>query len=221
MQVSKILEAVKNAYKKMQSAFDFKKTTDELFAFFCSDLDEAIGEYEICYDFVWGKDSANIEGVTKNYIPQKGDTLIMDISVKKDGVWCDVCRTFFVGEPTEAQKADYEMIIRSIRAGHKALKVGIKASDMYREVNTVYERNGEKLVHHAGHKIADIPVAQPQFLPENDTILERGVYAIESGIYREGLYGIRLENDFLVNENGAEDLFESLMPLDIKEYILQ
>ena len=37
----------------------------------------------------------------------------------------------------------------------------------------------------------------------------------------KGAYGIRLENDFLVSENGAEDLFEDLLPLDLKEYILR
>ena len=31
----------------------------------------------------------------------------------------------------------------------------------------------------------------------------------------------RIENDYLVTDGGAQNLFEDLMPLDIKEYILK
>lgn len=222
MEIRKILEAVKNAYIRFKNAFALGVTADALFSVFQDSLREDLGEYEIVYDYIWGKDSGNIDGVTQNYTPQTGDALVMDISVCKDGVWCDVCRTFFVGEPTDKQKEIFAMIKASLRRGQATLTAGAKASDIYRAVNTVYETNGKTLVHHAGHRIAETPVAQPQFLAENETPIKAGeTYAIESGYYEKGAYGIRLENDFLVSENGAEDLFEDLLPLDLKEYILR
>ena len=61
---------------------------------------------------------------------------------------------------------------------------------------------------------------QPQFLADNETpIVYGGLYTIESGVY-EG-FGLRLENDYLITENGAIDLFEDLLPLKIEEYILK
>ena len=43
-------------------------------------------------------------------------------------------------------------------------------------------------------------------------------YTIESGCY--DAFGIRLENDYQITSAGAENLFENLMRLEIKEYVL-
>lgn len=221
MDTKTILSAVGKAYRDFADAFEHGKTTDELFVAFKSSLDESLGKYEIVYDYIWGPDSLGIDGVTTGYIPKAGDTLIMDISVGVDGVWCDVCRTFFVGEPSAEQIKTYELILASVRAGHKALREGAVASDIYAAVNAVYESAGKTLVHHAGHRIGEAPLLQPQFLIENnDALVVGNTYTVESGLY-EG-FGIRLENDYLINKTGAEDLFEDILPLDnVKEYILK
>lgn len=215
------LKAVSNAYQQMIKRFREGISSQELFDCFQSSLKNSLGDYEILYDYIWGKDSLNIDGVTGGkYIPQRGDTLIMDISIGKNGVWCDVCRTFFVGEPTEEQRTVFAMITKSLREGHEALKKGVKACEIYKKVNTVYEINGKTLVHHAGHRIGEKALMQPQFLMDNETELIVGeLYTIESGLYEE--FGVRLENDFLLTEDGAIDLFEDLMPLKIEEYILK
>ena len=215
-----ILQAVSIAYQAFKAGFVAGKNSDELFKNFENSLKETLGEYETVYDYIWGKDSLNVDGVTKDYIPQTGDTLIMDISVGKDGVWCDVCRTFFVGEPTEKQSKVFEMITRSLRKGQEALKAGAKASDVYKEVDSMYALNGKKLIHHAGHRIGEKPLLQPQFLEENETELVAGqIYTIESGLYEE--FGIRLENDYYLTDKKAIDLFEDLLPLKIEEYIIK
>lgn len=217
--INKILQAVAVAYRDFKNAFRPERSSDELWDSFQNSLRGSLGEYEIVYDYIWGKDTLNIDGVTKNYIPKTGDTLIMDISVGKDGVWCDVCRTFFVGTPTERQRSVFERVKQSLREGHKALKAGAKARDIYQNADTMYALNGEKLVHHAGHRIGKKPLLQPQFLADNETPIVCGeLYTVETGSYED--FGIRLENDYLITEDGAEDLFEHLLPLDIEEYIL-
>ena len=221
MQTRTILLAVGKAYKDFASAFTPQKNTDELFSVFTSSLDKSLGEYEIVYDYIWGKDTLGIDGATKNYIPKEGDTLIMDISVGVDGVWCDVCRTFFVQQVSDEQEKAYQMILSSVRAGQRALKPEALACDIYSAVNAVYLKNGKELVHHAGHKIGEKPLMQPQFLSENQSPIELGqTYTVESGLYQK--FGIRLENDYIIEQNGARDLFEDILPLDnIKEYILK
>ena len=219
--IKNLLCAVREAYKAFTNAFSYGKTTQELFSTFQDSLKNSLSDYEIVYDYIWGKDSLKIDGITDGkYIPQQGDTLIMDISVGKDGVWCDVCRTFFVGEPSREQCEFFELVKLTLRVGHNALNVGAKACDIYNAVNAVYQKSGKTLVHHAGHKIGEKPLMQPQFLADNETpIVYGGLYTIESGVY-EG-FGIRLENDYLITENGAIDLFEDLLPLKIEEYILK
>ncbi|MBR5899924.1 MAG: aminopeptidase P family protein, partial [Clostridia bacterium] len=157
---------------------------------------------------------------TRNYVPKAGDTLIIDISVRLEGKWCDVCRTFFFGEPSPEQKAVFDLVARSISAGEKVLKKGKSAKTVYKAVNEVYQKKGFSLVHHAGHKIGTRALMQPQFLPQKGTRIKLGeYYTIESGLY-EG-FGLRLENDYLITENGSENLFIDLMPFDLKEYILK
>lgn len=217
-QIYTILKATAQAYKDFQRSFRYGVLTEDLLLNFKDSLAESLGEYEIIYDYIWGKDTLNIDGETKGYIPQIGDTLIMDVSVGKSGVWCDVCRTYFVHEISENQRNTFEMIKTSLKKGSLVLKSGLKACAVYNAVNSVYQQNGKILIHHAGHKIGKKPLMQPQFLKNKQTILNSGLYTIESGLY-EG-FGIRLENDFIVDENGAIDLFEDLLPLEIEEYVL-
>lgn len=219
MKTERILEAVATAYRAFKAGFARGRCAEELFSAFTASLDAGLFEYELLCDFLCGADTVNIDGITRGYVPQQGDTILMDISVGKDGTWCDVCRTYFVGEPSEAQRKVFEMIKESLRAGERALRVGARACDVYAAVNGVYERTGAHLVHHAGHRVGEKALMQPQFLAQNDTPLACGeLYTLESGLY-EG-FGIRLENDYLLTKDGARDLFERLLPLDIKEYVL-
>ena len=220
MKIVKNLTAVATAFKEFKNSFKYGKTTDEMMEVFKKSLQNSLGEYDIVYDYIWGKDSLNIDGETTGYIPKIGDTVIMDISVGKDGVWCDVCRTFFVGEISSAQEEVFGFIKESLKNGQNAIKIGAKACDVYNAVNAEYLKRGKTLVHHAGHKIGEKPLMQPQFLVENETILKIGdFYTVESGLYED--FGIRLENDYILTQDGAVDLFEDLLPLKIKEYILK
>lgn len=214
------LKAVAKAYKQFKNHFEYGKTTDELFENFKRSLDESLGEYEIVYDYIWGKDSLNIDGQTTGYYPKVGDTLIMDISVGKNGVWCDVCRTFFVGEISQEQEETFEFIKNALRVGQSAIKKGSRACDVFNIVNQEFLKIDKKLIHHAGHQVGEKPLMQPQFLAENTALLEIGkFYTIEPGLYNR--FGIRIENNFELKEDGAVDLFEQLLPLNIKEYLLK
>ena len=218
--ISGVFIEMSNAFNAFKNAFSLGKNSDELFSVFKNSLDNELKSCEILYDYIWGDDTLGIDGKTQNYIPKIGDTVIMDISIKHGGVWCDVTRTFFVGEPSKSQAQVFDMLKCAMKSGENAIKIGAKACDIYNAVNSVYLKNGCELVHHAGHKILTEAVMQPQFLPEKDGVIESGAfYTLEPGFYKD--FGIRLENDYLLTDSGLENLFEGLMPLDIKEYILK
>lgn len=218
--ITKQLSCVANAFNDLKNQYRAGICCDELRKRFLSCIKKQLKDCAFKYDFLLGVDTLNIDGVSKGKTLKEGDTLLIDISVKFNGVWCDVCRTFFVGEPTKFQRETFSMIVRSIKAGEKVLKAGVKASEVYNAVNTVYQKDGYSLVHHAGHKIGSRAMLQPQFLMEKQGKVRGGEYfTIESGLYKN--CGIRLENDYFITENGAKNLFEDLMPLKIEEYILR
>lgn len=218
--IERSLSAVAHAFSDFSKNFEREKTVEELLVPFMKSLKDDLGEFEILYDYIWGKDTLNIDGVTDgDYIPKPGDSVIMDISILKDGVWCDVCRTYFVGEPSSEQKHMFELITNSIKAGEKELYSGNLTGNVYRAVNSVFESDGKTLIHHAGHSIKNAAVDEPRFTDGNTEIIEGGTfYTIETGHYEN--FGIRLENDYFVGEDLCENLFENLMKLEIEEYIL-
>ncbi len=218
--INKILSCVADAYKNLKTEYRTNASVDLIRERFLTFIKSRLKGCAFKYDFLLGKDTLNIDGVSSGVSGKDGDTLLIDISVRYNGVWCDVCRTFFIGEPTKKQREVFEMIKESIRSGERVLKGGVKALEVYNAVNAVYEDNGYTLIHHAGHKIGTRAMLQPQFLKEKVGKVNVGEYfTIESGLY-DGC-GIRLENDYLISKDGAENLFESLLPLKIEEYILQ
>ena len=219
-EIREMLCAVARAFGCLKGAYRPGVSCGELLSVFEGSLKKDVPGCSLQYDFICGADTAGIDGVTDaNYVLRPGDAVLIDISVCRAGQWCDVTRTYFVGGYTKEQKETYGLVKKSIKAGEKALRAGTKAEDVYGAVNAVYAEAGKKLVHHAGHLIGEEPVMQPQFLAGKDAPVKAGnFYAIESGLY-DG-YGIRLENDYYVNESGAENLFEDLMPLEIEDYIL-
>ena len=59
----------------------------------------------------------------------------------------------------------------------------------------------------------------PTFVPECTDILTEGmVVALEPGVYYEGEFGVRLENNYRITEKGAECL--SPYTLEMEDYIL-
>ena len=63
-----------------------------------------------------------------------------------------------------------------------------------------------KFAHHLGHGIGLFPHEAPHLNPNwNDTFQPGEVFAVEPGLYGDGLRaGIRLENNYLVTETGVE-----------------
>lgn len=217
--IERQLQVAAKALENYKNKFDIRLTSDELFENFKCVLEKDLKNYELAYDYLCGKQTTEIDGVTRGYRLQKGDTIVLDVSIKYDGVWCDVCRTFFVGTPAAEQVKAYKMLQDSVRAGEKLLIPGTKASAIYEAMNRVFKKSGYVLFHHGGHGVGEQALMEPRFVADSDERIEKDkIYTIESGVYDN--FGIRMENDYFTGENGTRDLFEKLMPLDMKEYIL-
>lgn len=140
----------------------------------------------------------------------------------------DITRTISLGEPTNAQRHDFTLVMK----GHIALATAIYPEgtrgaqlDALARINLWKE--GLSYLHGTGHGVGHFLNVHegPQSIRLNDTLapLTPGmITSNEPGLYREGQYGIRCENlvlttDAFTTEFGRFHRFETLtlFPFDL------
>lgn len=160
-----------------------------------------------------------IDGDATGYLPQRGDALILDLQPGWADCYADTTRTFFIGEPTQKQKEAYEAVLSALKAMEQCLATHPRACDVYAAMQEALQKQNLSCPHHAGHAVGKEKFLQPQLVEENKEPLRPGmIIALEPGVYFEGEFGIRVENNYLLTEDGIEELFH--YPLNIENFIL-
>ena len=173
------------------------------------------------YDFLAGTRTAQVSGFPTNYRIQRGDTLIADLLPRNKGVYADMTRTFFAGKPSDKQDYIYEILCEAMQKGEEILQPGRSAGEIYEVVALVFRKYGLEynFPHHAGHGLGLGYYETPYFLKEEtETLQENMVVALEPGLYVQGEFGIRIENNYVITSNGARRLGD--LPLEIGSYVL-
>ena len=169
-------------------------------------------------DFACGQRSVRGGGPPTTYRLQSGDLYPLDIFPAPHYYYGDTCRTFCVGPPNEAQIRAFDTVRESIRVGEAAIRPGVSARDVYAEVRRFLDDRPESersLWHHVGHGIGHHGHEAPRIIPGSEDTFEVGdVFTLEPGIYRPALGGgIRLEDNYVLRDNGVENLFDFEMEL--------
>lgn len=141
---------------------------------------------------------------------QKGMSLSFDYGSVYDGYCNDFGRSVWIGEPPAEYLKVYELVIASQEEARQAMKAGKITGE---QANLVARRlieeagYGEHFFHRLGHGIG-LDVHEPCYLSDGDTIvLESGMtFTIEPSIFIPNKFGARIEDVFVVTENGAEPL---------------
>lgn len=139
----------------------------------------------------------------------EGDLLIIDWGASYNGYASDLTRTFAVGEIDEESKIIHTLVREANRAGREAGGAGVPCADVDRAARKVIEDGGygELFRHRTGHGIGMECHEDPYMHGNNDQLLEVGMaYTVEPGIYIEGRNGVRIEDDVVITESGAESL---------------
>jgi Xaa-Pro aminopeptidase len=139
----------------------------------------------------------------------------------------DITRTMVIGQPTPQQKKDFTLVLKGHIAldaihfpyGTKGHQLDVLARQALWNAGINY---GHGTAHGVGHFLCVHEGPQGIRADENPTVLEVGmVLSNEPGVYREGEYGIRIENLVLVvpsmkSEFGEFLRFETLtlFPMD-------
>lgn len=137
---------------------------------------------------------------------KKNDLILLDFGCTVEGFGCDITRVFCFGKPTKEQENIYKIIYEAKQKALDNLRPGInsKILDDYARKYIVDAGYGDYFKHSLGHGIGIAPHEMPLISFRRDENVPVGVVlAIEPGIYFEGKWGMRLEDNVHVTFEGA------------------
>jgi Xaa-Pro aminopeptidase len=149
---------------------------------------------------------------------EHGDAVVMDFGGVLDGYYSDITRTVFVGQPTDEQRRIYDVVRAAQQAAFEAVRPGAAAQEVDRAARSVIIEAGygDLFVHRTGHGIGLELHEHPYIVEGNLTPLEAGMtFSDEPGIYLEGRFGVRIEDQVVVTAGGGERLNEASRDLTI------
>ncbi len=138
-----------------------------------------------------------------------GDLLVIDWGARYQGYVSDVTRTFAVGEIDDESARIHEIVQLANRAGRGAGRSGATCGDVDQAARAVVEEAGygRYFTHRTGHGLGRECHEEPYIREGNTEVLETGMtYTVEPGIYLPGKNGVRIEDDVLIEEDGAVSL---------------
>ncbi|MBS4208773.1 Xaa-Pro peptidase family protein [Bacillus sp. FJAT-50079] len=151
---------------------------------------------------------------------KKGDLVLFDLGVIYEGYCSDITRTIAFGDISEEQARIYNTVLQAEETALKAVKPGMKASELDLMARKIIEDAGygDFFPHRLGHGLGISVHEFPSMTATNDLELRSGmVFTIEPGIYVPNVAGVRIEDDVLVTENGVEVLTSFPKSLQIVE----
>ena len=157
-----------------------------------------------------GKYSALPHGSATPQTVQEGSIRLLDGGCKVDGYSSDSSRTFVLGKATQRMKDVFEIEFKAQSAALAAAKPGVPCEAVDAAARKVIVDAGfgpdyKFFSHRVGHGMGMDGHEWPYLVRGNTLPLAPGmVFSDEPGIYIPGEFGIRLEDDMVITENGAE-----------------
>jgi Xaa-Pro dipeptidase len=157
-----------------------------------------------------GEFSALPHGSVKPQVIKEGEILLVDGGCKVEGYSSDISRTFVLGKPSDKMKKVFEIEHRAQSAALAAAKPDVPCEAVDAAARQVitdagYGPDYNHFTHRVGHGIGMDVHEWPYLVRGNKLPLAPGMtFSDEPGLYLRGEFGVRLEDDMHITENGAE-----------------
>jgi len=164
----------------------------------------------------FGPNSAFPHGSSVPQVVREGTMVLVDGGCSVEGYSSDISRSFVFGKPTDKMRKVFDLVRRMQSAALEAAKPGVTLDALDRAARKLAESEGygpgfKFFTHRLGHGLGMDGHEWP-YLVENNmfgwtktVVLKPGMtFTNEPGIYIPGEFGLRLEDDMVITESGAE-----------------
>ena len=157
-----------------------------------------------------GQYSALPHGSRTPQVVREGTILLIDGGCKVEGYSSDLSRTFVLGKPTPKMQQVFDIVHRAQSAALAAAKPGVPCEAVDAAARKViadagYGPDYRYFSHRVGHGMGMDGHEWPYLVRGNTLPLAPGMtFSDEPGIYIPGEFGVRLEDDMVITESGAE-----------------
>ena len=161
-----------------------------------------------------GEYSALPHGSTTPQVIHEGSMVMIDDGCTVEGYQSDITRTFVLGKASETNgdkmKKVFDIVLRAQAAALAAARPGVECGAVDAAARKVitdagYGPDYKYFSHRVGHGMGMDGHEWPYLVRGNTTKLRPNMtFSDEPGIYIRGEFGIRLEDDMHITENGAE-----------------
>jgi Xaa-Pro aminopeptidase len=214
------LKIIKKAVKKGAKAFEKFK----------SEIQTNLDEFDLSYRFkekltsrgrnalsfepivAINENSAKPHAVVSEKKLHKNDLLLLDAGLKYKRYCSDRTRTISINSEISMSKIQkfkdkkrqkiYDIVLKANEEAIKAIKVGMKISELDKIARKVIEDAGygKFFIHSLGHGVGLDIHEWPYVNSRNETIIKPGmVFTIEPGIYLPDEFGVRIEDMVCIN----------------------
>ena len=157
-----------------------------------------------------GQYSALPHGSIAPQTVREGTILLIDGGCAVEGYQSDLSRTFVLGKASDRMKRVFEIERRAQDAALNAARPGIEGQAVDAAARKVIVDAGfgpdyRYFTHRVGHGLGMDVHEWPYLVRGNTLKLSPGMtFSDEPGIYIRGEFGIRLEDDMVITDSGAE-----------------
>ena len=147
---------------------------------------------------------------------KEGSIVMLDDGCSVEGYTSDITRTFVLGKATDKMKTVFDLVHRAQSAAVQTARPGVPSADVDAAARKVIVDGGygpafKYFSHRLGHGIGMDMHEWPYFVKNNmfgydlaPRLQAGNLLSDEPGVYIRGEFGIRLEDDLLITESGAE-----------------